>query len=240
MSKLLIACPIKDSLMLPTMRAIIELDPATHVTGYERSDIVYLRTAATLDPRDAVAEQYNEARRIVLEQGYDALMTVEADMLPPPNAIRRLFSAKADIAYGLYIFRRPPWEWSAYVNVQGMGGMSYSGVPDLARRVWGEVVEVEGMGLGCTLIQRNVLERLEFRAHGGYHADGKRSHCDWYFAADAREHQFTQRCDTAVICGHIHPTDEAGTGGPTVLWPTDEAPFYRFEPFAECMERMGF
>lgn len=240
MSKLLIACPVKDSLLWPTMKAITSIDAAPHLTGYERVDTVYLRQfGPDTDPRDAVAAQYNEARRMVLDLGYDALLTIECDMLPPPNALRRLWQTGADVAYGLYVFRRPPWEWNAYVHVQGMAGASWCGFPELVAKEWGEVTEVEGMGLGCTLIQRRVLERVEFRAHGGFHGDGQRSHCDWYFAQDCRQMGFTQRADLSVICGHIHPTDEAGTGGPSVLWPTKEAPFYRFEPFADYCERAG-
>lgn len=237
MPKLLIACPIKDALMLPTMRAIIELQPL----GYDRSDIVFLRCADTpgQDARDAIAAQYNEARRMVLENGYDALLTIECDMLPPPNAIRRLRDCQADIAYGLYVLRRPPWEWSAYSVIEGMGAYPLSAVPERARAEWGEIVDVDGIGLGCTLIQRRVLERLTFRAHGLLHGDGQRSHCDWYLGLDAKEAGFTQRCHTGVVCGHIHPTDAAGTGAPTVLWPTAEAPFHRFEPFAAYCERAG-
>lgn len=229
MPKLLIACPIADKLLLPTMRAIIELDPA----GYDRADTVFLRAAAVhgTDPRDAIAAQYNEARRLTLEGGYDALLTVECDMLPPPNAIRRLSRAGADVAYGLYILRRPPWEWSAYSVVQGMGAWPLSQVPERAAREWGEVVDVDGIGLGCTLIQRPVLERLRFRADGLLHQDGNRSYCDWYFASDARDAGFTQRCDTAVVCGHVHPADADGRPVPHVLWPTGAPPFHRWEVY---------
>lgn len=229
MSKLLIACPIADKVLMPTMRAIIELDPR----GYDRADTVFLRAAPTegTDPRDAIAAQYNEARRLVLEGGYDALLTVECDMLPPPNAIRRLRNCHADIAYGLYVLRRPPWEWNAYSVMEGMAAWPLSRVPERAAQEWGEVVDVDGIGLGCTLIQRKVLEAIRFRADGLIHADGNRSYNDWYFAQDALAAGFTQRCDTSVICGHIHPQDEQGKDRPSVIWPTGEPPFYRFEEF---------
>lgn len=229
MTKLLIVCPIADKLLLPTMRRIIELDPA----GYERADTVFLRAKADpiQDGRDAITAQYNEARHLALEGGYDALLTVECDMLVPANAIRRLRRCNADIAYGLYILRRPPWEWNAYSVMEGMAAWPLSQVEERARKEWGEVVEVDGIGLGCTLIQRKVLERVRFRADGLLHQDGNRSYNDWYFACDAREAGFAQRCDTSVVCGHIHPQDEQGRDRPSVIWPTGEPPFYRFEEF---------
>lgn len=229
MSKLLIACPIADKLLLPTMRAIVELDPR----GYDRADTVFLRAAPAegADPRDAIAAQYNEARRLVLDGGYDALLTVECDMLPPPNTIRRLRNCLADIAYGLYILRRSPWEWNAYSVMEGMAAWPLSRVPERAAQEWGEVVDVDGIGLGCTLIQRKVLEAIRFRADGLIHADGNRSYCDWYLAQDALAAGFTQRCDTSVVCGHVHPADEQGKDRPSVIWPIGEPPFYRFEEF---------
>lgn len=229
MSALLIACPIADKLLMPTMRRIIELDPR----GYDRADTVFLRAQPdpAIDARDAIAAQYNEARRMVLDLGYDALLTVECDMLPPPNAIRRLRNCNADIAYGLYVLRRAPWEWNAYSVMEGMCAWPLSRVPERAAEEWGEVVDVDGIGLGCTLIQRKALEVMRFRADGLLHSDGNRSYSDWYAAEDWRAAGLTQRCDTSVICGHIHPTDEAGTGAPSIIWPTGEPPFYEFREF---------
>lgn len=229
MSKLLICCPIADSLLLPTMRRIIELDTA----GWDRADIVFLQAKADpgIDKRDAIAAQYNEARDLVLKNGYDALLTVECDMLPPRNAIRRLRNCAADIAYGLYVLRRLPWEWNAYSVMEGMIAWPLSKVEERARTDWGEVVDVDGIGLGCTLIQRRVLEALRFRADGLLHGDGERSFNDWYLGQDARMAGFSQRCDTSVVCGHVHPADEAGRDRPSIIWPIGEPPFYKFEAF---------
>lgn len=227
--RLLIVCPIADKLLLPTMRKIVELD----TTGWERADITFLQAAPQpgVDARDAITAQYNEARRLTLAGGYDALLTVECDMLPPRNAVRRLAATGADVAYGLYVLRRPPWEWNAYSVVEGMAAWPLSQVAGRAQLDWGEVVEVDGIGFGCTLIRRQVLERLEFRATGLLHADGQRSYNDWYFGQDARAAGFRQVCDTSVLCGHVHPTGLDGAGAPVVLWPTGEAPFYRAEVF---------
>ena len=228
MPKLLIACPIADKLLMPTARRIIELD----TSGWDRVDTVFLRAERPeQDARDAIAAQYNEAREMVLRGGYDALLTVECDMLPPPNAVRRLRGCNADIAYGLYILRRPPWEWNAYSVMEGMAAWPLSRVPERARLEWGEVIDVDGIGLGCTLIQRKVLEAIRFRADGLLHADGHRSYCDWYLAQDAVAAHFTQKCDLSVLCGHIHPLDEQGHDRPSVIWPTAEPPFYKFEEF---------
>ena len=71
--------------------------------------------------------------------------------------------------------------------------------------MWGKVVDTAGVGLGCTLIRRDVLEAIPFRVKDEWIAN------DWYFAIDAREKGFIQRHDCSVVCGHID--------GYRTLWP---------------------
>lgn len=229
MTSILIATPVHDRLLDGTMRDIHALAVPD---GTSRLDSVVLRMAG--DGRSAqarIADQYNHARALTLAHGYDYLLTVESDMRIPPETLTRLLLADADIAYALYVLRRAPWEWNCYSYLQGMTAAPLSSVPDRAQQDWGKVVEADGIGLGCTLIRRGVLESLEFRANGLLHGDGTPSFCDWYLAQDARECGFRQVCDTAVRCGHIHTHDESGQPNPSIIWPTGAPPFYRFEEF---------
>ena len=61
-----------------------------------------------------------------------------------------------------------------------------------------------GVGQGCTLIKRYVIETQPFRWRVGMITD-------WLMAVDAQYNGFTQLCDLSVICGHIN--------GQTVLYP---------------------
>ena len=78
--------------------------------------------------------------------------------------------------------------------------------------MWGNVIDTTGVGLGCTLIRREVLEAIPFRVVDKWIAN------DWYFALDVAEKGFTQAHDCGVVCGHID--------GYRVLWP-DVAHGYR-------------
>jgi hypothetical protein len=236
--RVLIVCPVAATLFDPTLKSIFALD----LNGCDRADLTILRAAQTdADPREAITAQYNHARLLCLEGGYDALLTIECDMVVPPDALRRLLATGADVAYGLYVLRRPPFEWNCYSVIDGMQAYPLSLVaPERAAAQWGQVVAVDGIGFGCTLIRRRVLEAFPFRASGDTHADGKPSYNDWYAAQDYTSAGFTQVCDTGLVCGHIHPTDEHGTMNPSVIWPIGEAPFYRFDAFdtllpAECV-----
>ena len=168
--------------------------------------------------RNNILHNYKKARRMALDGGYDALLTIEADMILPVDALSKLAALEADVAYGLYVFKATA-TLSAFTELSVDGGRSLRKDPDLARREWGNPIDVAGVGLGCTLIRRNVLEAIDFRL------DELRPtlHNDWFFAVDCQEHGFRQVCHTGVQCGHI-----AMKPSPRIIWPDIDQPrFYR-------------
>lgn len=198
-------------------------------------------------PYENVVHHHNKAREMVLSGDYDALLSIEADMVVPPDAIDRLLATGADIAYGLYVWRgRKIRKWNTYTEVKMFGGINAARNMDgdHAHDIWGKVIDVAGMGMGCTLIRREVLETLRFRLYEGHEDDwlveqygGQMERlgidpyvyrpglfCDDYMLAlDAQHHGFVQLCDLGVVCGHIY-------NGDVILWPDPDAPeLYREE-----------
>lgn len=163
-----------------------------------------------------ILHNYEIARRRVLAGDYTHLLTLEDDMVPPPNAINDLLSIQADVAYSLYVWRGAGnHPWSAYKKVTEAGGESFSDVePERVERLASEdaVIRVAGVGLGCTLIRRHVIEKIAFRI-GGPAAN------DWYFAMDCGEAGLDQRCHLGVKVGHISTTPSL-----RVIWPDAQAP----------------
>lgn len=152
-------------------------------------------------PVDNVTAQYNWARDFVLHNDYDGMLTVEADVIVPPDALKRLVACDADISYGLYCFRRGKMEWNAFTVVGEETGCSVSETPEYARDAWGKVIDVVGLGLGCTLISHKalrVLGRFEPWRMEDWDWD-----CDWTMARKAQEHGLVQRADLGLVCGHI-------------------------------------
>lgn len=227
----LIVCPTGDRLFLPTLRGVLK---QRSVGGRLDVFIPWQGVDHLPESHDRIAAKYEAARARCLDGGYDAMLCIEADMVVPPDALPRLAATEADVAYGLYVFRRPPWGWSAYSVIDGMVGWPLTTNPDRARADWGQVVEVDGVGLGCTLIRRHVLEAVPFRADGERHPNGTRSHCDWYAAQDWRAKGFRQVCDTGVRCGHIGELGRTGDVFPCVIWPDiDGQDLVRFDAFHE-------
>lgn len=164
-------------------------------------------------PYDNVVRKYNQIRDVVLADGYDGLMTVESDMIVPQDALQRLAAVDADVAYGLYVWRHGMPFWTAYVDLKADSGTPISVFPERAKEAWGQVIDVQGVGHGCTLIHRHVLEGLDFKW-----TPGEFGCCDWHMSLDCLKLGFTQKCDLGVVCGHI-ATDPVKK----ILWPDPDA-----------------
>lgn len=219
------------------------------IMALEHDDVLDRVFSANDNPHDGpyvnVTHQHNKARRMVLEGGYDTLLSIEADMIVPPDTIARLIDCNADIAYGLYVWRSHRHRWSAYEDLGLWGGhsVSFNHSGANARAAWGNIIDVSGLGMGCTLIGRDALEAMPFRLHDGKPGWIEEEHAgeiaaldiditrarehmvcdDWLLAMDAQHYGFTQRANCSLVCGHID--------GDTVLWPDPkEKQLYREEP----------
>lgn len=169
------------------------------------------------DGRANILYNYRKARRVFLDSDYTHLFIVEHDILPPPDALTRLLAVNTHAAYGLYCFRR---NGSHNVNVTRYTSgewpdMSLSSFMDELQAAWNRVVLCSGSGLGCVLLQRSVMEQVDFRL------TDKPVHCDTHFTDDVWRRGFDMRADMAVQCGHILPDG-------AVLWP-DVVSGYRIE-----------
>jgi hypothetical protein len=152
------------------------------------------------DMRNVLA-QYSYAREMCLRGPYDALLTVEHDMILPPHAVRALCDTPAPVVYGTYLLRQEgilnAWQ---YIGTMGLG-MSLGRdeyKAEYQRFREAGVGRVSGCGFGCTLIRRSVLETVPFRQDGSDHAP------DMPFALDCVRKEILQLARFDVRCGHIH------------------------------------
>jgi hypothetical protein len=151
---------------------------------------------------DNIIYNFRKMQRVVLAEKYDAVLIIENDIIPPADTIERLLALEADIAYGVYGLRRgfPTLNVRHPVSLQSFSEHRAEWVEK-----FGQVIDVSGIGFGCTLIHRHVLETLELHSDNG--GDG-----DTQLARDARTYGFTQKADTTLLCGHKRPDS-------VILWP---------------------
>lgn len=154
------------------------------------------------DMRNVLA-QYVRGRELALAGGYDALWCVEHDMQCGPDALGRLWATGAPVAYGVYVLRHGSevlnaWEFLPRSKNLGESLSLAPGKLQAARKRG--VTPVSGVGFGCTLIRRAVLERLPFRSG----ASGSEAP-DVPFATDCVRAGIRQVADFGVLCGHYDP-----------------------------------
>lgn len=160
------------------------------------------RDNPTGDPVRDHLHQYRRGREIFLAGPYDALLAIEADVIPPAETLQRLAALDADLAYGCVAFRSgPPHVANVLQRYPGQArniGESLSLWPNL----WDEaqrlgVVDCSGSGLACVLIRRHVLEAIDFReAEGGVY-------CDLQWTKDVYAAGFSMKADVRLVAGHI-------------------------------------
>jgi hypothetical protein len=153
-----------------------------------------------------IAYNYRKAERIVMNEDYDYLLTVEDDIIPPPNALEKMIAVDSDIVYGVYCFRRG----LPLINITKPGDLGESYSLQHNRQEWidsyGQIIPCGGLGFGCTLIKRDVFDVVSFHSESGTDTDSQLAH-------DARRLGLSQMCDTTVLCGHRRPDS-------TIVWPT--------------------
>lgn len=156
------------------------------------------------------SEKFMRAQAVFLAGDWDALLTVEADNIIPPGALEKMATVDADIIYGLYCSRTHKDHVWMLRRGERIG---LTGVPDreTMRAAWNQVAPSDGIGTGCTLIHRRVLEEIEFIWTPGL------GH-DWHFAKEAKARGFRQVHDCRVHVGHL-------MGSRMSVWPDPETTY---------------
>jgi hypothetical protein len=191
---------------------------ALDMTGHD-VDVVYIDETG-IDNRlphfDHLLEKHKRIPAIAA--GYDAVLSVEYDNVIPPDTIQRLASVDADVVHGLYCNRRAPYLWLANIETTIGRGITFSRNEETVAGAWGNVVQTQGVGLGCTLIHKRVIDNVPFRREPGHPCAD-----DWFFAVDCISAGYRIVHDCGCIVGHI--LDD----GMNIVWPSRQKPFYRIE-----------
>lgn len=170
-----------------------------------RMDVLYLGSVGDKPHAADLADKFTRARHVALMCNYDALLIIEADMLPPTDAMERLAEGDCDIAYGTYCSRRGNHAWLVTQSAQDIGHLGYFDKATLRGGGW---IETQGIGTGCTLIHREALQAIAFR--------GDEWTPDWYLAQDAVSLGLKQMHNLDVLCGHRINEREVVYPDPTV------------------------
>ena len=152
------------------------------------------------------AEARDTGCQKLLELGWDAVMMLDDDVIPPPDAIIKLMAHKQPIVSGVYYRRNNPITPVMLKNQPGGGRqwVTEYKIPDL--------MEVDYVGAGCLLISRDVLTSLppisknnrwfEWRVHRPDLPPEERMSEDFSFCQHAKNNGYKILVDTSVQCKH--------------------------------------
>lgn len=156
--------------------------------------------------RDALCNAQNFIRHRVLNEGFDYWLSLESDLLPPKDIIWKLLNTHKDIIGSVYFLG----EWddpnrphpACLFTLDKKDGM-YTGTrmltPKEAHSLIGTgVIQIHGVGLGCTLIKRNILEKVHFWTDKRF--DNK--HSDVYLFMDLHNLRIPVYVNTDVVVPH--------------------------------------
>jgi len=152
-----------------------------------------------------IVEATNFLVRACVDEGYDFLWIVEADVEVPRHALVRLLSDVSDISLGIYPNHRPD-------RLRMMAGF-FQEHPDKVKPLVHSVFDVEklrgkvfsGMvwaGIGCALIRRRVFEKLQFVYDQNEYKRKVGVH-DQLFLFEAQRLGFKVLLHGDVLCGHL-------------------------------------
>lgn len=159
--------------------------------------------------RDRIVRARNVLREKVLEENYDYLLSLEIDLFPEKDILKRLLSHKKDIVSAFYTStqnvtgrhkatgEKKIFRMQLPIAYMQKGLKIRQVLPkDLLNK---GLVRVGGIGLGCVLISRDVLEKIKFRY------DPEKKACDdMYFSKDAKEKSYPLWVDGNLQVRHEH------------------------------------
>jgi GT2 family glycosyltransferase len=148
-----------------------------------------------------IADSHNAVRQYALDGGYDFLLHLESDVFPPKNVIQELlsFNTKAiGASYEIYDGDERQVMVRIAENDYSDNTIVSSG-DKIDRHIDGKIKMVWSVGLGCNLLHRSVLEKIEFRHQ---FMDEKPIPSDTLFSWDMREKGIPQYWHSGIYCEH--------------------------------------
>lgn len=153
------------------------------------------------DPKmQRILDGRTKLRRYALDKGYDYLFFVDTDVVLPETALARLLSARKDLVAGVCLNN---------ININGTSRVlpclfnfnekeTYFSPMQLNDVMNNKLHEVAAGGLSCTLVTRNVLEKVGLRCFESSNAGE-----DIAFFVDVKSAGFRTFADNKVKCAHL-------------------------------------
>lgn len=144
---------------------------------------------------------HNIARQLAIDGGYSHLFHLESDIICPLDALQKLYIHNKKVVGGLYYidsgkYRKLMVQRRIYLSSRTIVNENFSQLDDVSF-IDGSLKQAPHIGLGCVLIDINVLKNIEFR-----YETNVNMHPDSFFAEDCFRKNIKIFADTSIICEH--------------------------------------
>ena len=155
--------------------------------------------------RERVVKSHNVLREHALKNNYDYLLVLDQDIIPPRDVIERLISHKKEAISALYFGhhnvlneenRIVAFAWVFMEREEHWGKVRYLKENEM---FGDDLIEIAFAGMGCILLSRNILERIEFRYDTSIDAWDDR-----WLGYDIHKQGFNFYLDSNVKCKHLY------------------------------------
>ena len=144
-SKLAVLSPTRDQVHSAFSKCLIELVKLNTMNGID-THVVFDASTVLLTQRERLAM---EAQSI----GAEYMLWLDSDMVFPPTTAMRLMAHKENIVAANYVRRQLPAKGVAYETIGDWQN-------PLPFEPQDELVEVEGIGMGCMLMKTSILKDI--------------------------------------------------------------------------------
>lgn len=144
---------------------------------------------------------HNLCRDYAINNGYSYLFHLESDVICPIDALQNLYIANKKVTGGLYYIdsgksRRLMAQTRIYKSSNNIVSENFLPTEDVFF-IDGSIKQNAHIGLGCVLINVNVLRKIPFRFDANLNL-----HSDSFFAEDCYRNKIKIFADTNIICKH--------------------------------------
>jgi len=188
--KILVAIPYhstKNYCLEQTFKALNSLT-------YLNKEIILRADPLEYGSKNAVKLQREFFRRLALDKGFDYLYFLGCDTIPPRGVLEKLLAHDKAIVGGVY--------WGRHNAENGSPDSAVAWIHSLSQKeqseaflAENELLEVDGMGMDCVLIRRDVLEKISF-------ISWEQNDDDYPFYDKAKELGYKVFLDTGIQCKH--------------------------------------
>jgi len=155
---------------------------------------IYLQNSTIVD------KARNELVRMAKKDNCDYIFFIDSDTIIPSGALDTLLAMDKDIASGLYFGKGKPYLPVARIKEGDKHGF-------LEDFEFNEIMEVQGVGMGCCLINMKVFEGMEFPYFKleWREKDGIKYQIaeDLYFCDEAVKLGYKVFLNTGIVCDHF-------------------------------------